>query len=409
MLSASAYSFRQKSRLAISLSWVAGYTNVITFIACAVVTSHATGNVTHFGKAAADRWLRGGSPGGADAAREALYYGGLVASFFLGAVLSACTTEGARRAGFRSKYILPIALEAALLIALALTLDYYGHFGTPALFYVITNLASFSMGLQNATITRVSGAVVRTTHLTGVVTDMGLEGVQAALWAWDKTRAARPGRRGRVLRVSRRHPSVLRLGLLASIVGSFLFGVVAGTLAWAYLPDYALVAPVAFLLWIIIVDWRKPIADVRELDLLSDPDLAGYADLRALLPPELGIYRLTHHRRDAVHHAPDFQQWVERLPRHWRVVILAVSPLTHFDNEEALDLLAAVQKLRAAHKDLVVCGVNRPQFAVMRDAGLAGVLGVENFCPDLDIAIARGLNRVKELMGASRARGLAAP
>ena len=49
MLSASAYSFRQKSRLAISLSWVAGYTNVITFIVFAVVTSHATGNVTHFG------------------------------------------------------------------------------------------------------------------------------------------------------------------------------------------------------------------------------------------------------------------------------------------------------------------------------------------------------------------------
>ena len=51
MLSASAYSFRMQSRLAISLSWVAGYTNVITFVVCAVVTSHATGNVTHFGKA----------------------------------------------------------------------------------------------------------------------------------------------------------------------------------------------------------------------------------------------------------------------------------------------------------------------------------------------------------------------
>ena len=34
MLSASAYSFRQKSRLAISLSWIAGYTNIIAFIMC---------------------------------------------------------------------------------------------------------------------------------------------------------------------------------------------------------------------------------------------------------------------------------------------------------------------------------------------------------------------------------------
>jgi uncharacterized membrane protein YoaK (UPF0700 family) len=405
MLSASAYSFRKKSRLAISLSWVAGYTNVITFIACAVVISHATGNVTHFGKAVADRWLAAGasgvaSAGASEATRQALYFGGLVASFFLGAVVSACMTEGARRAGMRSKYILPMALQAALLCVLAVSLDYYTAGGTPFLYYFLTNVASFSMGLQNATITRVSGAVVRTTHLTGVVTDMGLEGVQLALWAWDKTRAGRPGRRGRVLWVSQRHPSVLRLALLASIVGSFLFGVVAGTLAWHYVPQYALLAPVAFLLWIIVVDWRKPIADVRELDLLSDPDHVGYADLRALLPPELGIYRLVHHRRDTVHHAPDFQQWVDRLPRHWRVVVLAVSPLTHFDADEALDLLAAVQKLAAARRDLVVCGVNRSQFKAMRDAGLVDTLGMENFCPDLDIAIARAMNRVQELMGA---------
>jgi len=398
MLSASAYSFRMKSRLAISLSWVAGYTNVITFIVCAVVTSHATGNVTHFGKALTDR-LTGAYRGEPWAVtRETIYFGALVLSFFLGAVVSAFTTEGARRAGFRSKYILPIAIQALLLCGLKMALDYYRVEPSAFLYYAITLTASFAMGLQNATITKVSGAVVRTTHLTGVVTDMGLEGVQYLLWAWDKTRARRPGRRARVWRVSQRHPGVLRLALLASIVGSFLFGVVAGTAAWHYLPQYAMIAPVAFLLWMIIVDWRKPIADVRELDLLSDPDHGGYADLRALLPPELGIYRLTHHRRDAVHHAPDFQQWVERLPRHWRVVILAVSPLTHFDNEGALDLLAAVQKLRAAHKDLVVCGVNRPQFAVMRDAGLADELGVENFCPDLDIAIARAMNRVQELV-----------
>jgi hypothetical protein len=211
-----------------------------------------------------------------------------------------------------------------------------------------------------------------------------------------------------VLRLSQRHPSVLRLFLLTSIVGSFLFGVVAGTLAWAYFPHYALIAPVVFLLWIIVADWRKPIADVRELDLLNDPDHPGYGDLRSLLPPELGIFRLAHHRRDAVHHAPDFQQWVDGLPRHWRVVILAVSPLTHFDKDEALDLLAAAQKLRAEHRDLIVCGVNRSQFKVMREAGAADGLGLENFCPDLEIAVARAMNRVNELMGAHLARGLLA-
>jgi uncharacterized membrane protein YoaK (UPF0700 family) len=399
MLSASAYSFRLKSRLAISLSWVAGYTNVITFILCAAVTSHATGNLTHFGQQAAEgHWP------------EVAYFGFVVAAFFLGAVCSACLTEGARRRGVASKYILPVGLQALLLTAIAFTINYYGldhrhavnQLVERGLLYWLSGLASFAMGLQNATITRISGAVVRTTHVTGVVTDLGLEGVQYVLWAWDKTRLGGSGRAGRVLRISRRHPSVLRVALLASIVGSFLFGVVAGTVAFEYGPRYAMLVPVSFLLWIVVTDWRKPIADVRELDLLRDPELSSFGlapgeSLKSFLPPELGIYRLTHHRRDTHHHAPDFQLWVDRLPRHWRVVILAVSPLTHFDPDAVLDLQAAVQKLRASRRDLIVCGVNRPQFKVLMKMDFPEFLGFENFAPDLDFAIARGMNLVSEL------------
>ena len=48
MLSARAYSFRQKSKLAISLSWIGGYVNVVLFISCAAFVSHMTGNATQF-------------------------------------------------------------------------------------------------------------------------------------------------------------------------------------------------------------------------------------------------------------------------------------------------------------------------------------------------------------------------
>src|SRR5262249_5794395 len=153
------------------------------------------------------------------------------------------------------------------------------------------------------------GSVVRTTHVTGVVTDLGLEGVQYLMWLRDKTRVRKTGRAGRVLRLSRRHPSILRIGLLASIVGSFTFGVLVGTLAFEHLPNEAMLAPVGFLLWMIWVDYRKPIADVRELDLTRDPEMTTqFGDsLKTLLPPELGVYRLTHHRKTVQHHAPDFQ------------------------------------------------------------------------------------------------------
>jgi hypothetical protein len=79
------------------------------------------------------------------------------------------------------------------------------------------------------------------------------------------------------------------------------------------------------------------------------------------------------------------------------VIILAVSPMTHFDADAVLDLSAAVQKLRSQRRDLIICGVNRPQYKVLNAGGLTDALGFENFAPDLDLAIARGLNVVAEL------------
>jgi uncharacterized membrane protein YoaK (UPF0700 family) len=396
MLSASAYSFRLQSRLAISLSWVAGYTNVVTFIVCGgVVVSHTTGNVTHFAELTGDGHWKAG-----------LYFAFLVVAFLAGAVFSALMTETARRRGVTSKYILPIAVQAALLCVMALgtqrharidwtaTLSSAGPSPDAWTLYWLTGLGSFAMGLQNATITKVSGATVRTTHLTGVVTDLGLEGVQLLLWYRDMTRSRRAQRAERLLRVSRRHPTVLRLLLLASIFGSFLFGAIAGTVAFEYIPRYALLAPVTFLVWIILIDWYKPIADVRELDLTADPELAASGIVKSLLPPGLGIYRLHHHYAGKVHHAPDFQHWADRLPKHWRVVIVAVSPMTHFDVDEAMNLKAAAQTLLTERRWLVVCGLSAAQYRVLSAGGIMDVLGPEDLCPDLEFAIARGIDLI---------------
>ena len=201
MLSAQAYSFRLKSRLAISLSWIAGYTNVIALITCGQVVSHQTGNSTHLALAFAGIFMR--EPKAVD---NTCYFGFLVGMFFLGAIASAFMTEGARCFGRASKYILPMGAEGTLLAFFMLALLVHPHPGDSwGSLYLISGMAAFAMGLQNATITKISGAVVRTTHLTGVVTDLGLEGVQLFLWWRDKMRWAKAGRYGRVLKVSRRH------------------------------------------------------------------------------------------------------------------------------------------------------------------------------------------------------------
>lgn len=68
-------------------------------------------------------------------------------------------------------YVIPTAIESLILLAI-------GIFGvnlrleTPDL---IAYCLLFAMGLQNSLVTRISNATVRTTHLTGLFTDLGIE------------------------------------------------------------------------------------------------------------------------------------------------------------------------------------------------------------------------------------------
>src|SRR5207249_1257732 len=121
-----------------------------------------------------------------------------------------------QRRGVRSKYVLPMIVEGLLLSVLAALLARHARGGGEwtGVTSAMADLAAFAMGLQNATITEISGAVIRTTHLTGVVTDFGLEGVRFVNLYVDRTRGRIWRRSGRVLRISQRHPTAQRLGLL---------------------------------------------------------------------------------------------------------------------------------------------------------------------------------------------------
>ncbi|HEY2589563.1 MAG TPA: DUF1275 family protein [Tepidisphaeraceae bacterium] len=389
MFSARAYSFRQKSRLAISLSWVGGYTNVVLFAFGGEFVSNMTGNVTALAKSTAE----GSRPG-------VLLFGLPWASFLFGAMASAVLTETARRRGSASKYVLPLAIEAVLLtgVMLAIRASYpLGHASLmPGL--AIGCVAAMAMGLQNATITRISGAVVRTTHLTGVTTDLGLEGIQYLLWFRDRTLGRGWPRTTRMIRVSHRHPEFQRVCLLATIFGSFLFGAVAGMTIFLHAPTYALAAPVGFLLWMIYIDWRTPIADMREIDLFGDHELKFHGIVKSLLPEELGIWRVFCKHNGKPHKAPDFEHWVEIMPRHWRVIVLSLSPLTRLDGNAVMNLAAAARKLQSDGRQLVLAGVTPPHYRAIEHSEVGRLIEPENLCPDLEFAIARGI----ELVRASR-------
>ncbi|WP_044559106.1 YoaK family protein, partial [Azospirillum sp. B4] len=145
---------RADAQLAVALCFVAGMTNAGGFLAVGQYTSHMSGVVSGL----ADNLVLGAL--GLVAAGA-----GALAAFLAGAACSAILINWGRRRGNASQYALPLSLEAALLLvfgvlgALRLHIPYFLGVAVP--------LLCFIMGLQNAIITKISRARIRTTHMTG--------------------------------------------------------------------------------------------------------------------------------------------------------------------------------------------------------------------------------------------------
>ncbi|MBZ9540038.1 MULTISPECIES: YoaK family protein [Modicisalibacter] len=96
---------------------------------------------------------------------ESLHLAGILVSFLLGAALSGALLCGESLKLGRHYETLLVIEGGLLLIAIPVLQAHH-----PAGQYI----ASAACGLQNALVTTYSGAVVRTTHLTGIFTDLGL-------------------------------------------------------------------------------------------------------------------------------------------------------------------------------------------------------------------------------------------
>lgn len=196
--------------LAFYLTFVAGAVNAGGFMAVAQYTSHMSGIVS----AIADNMVLGN--------RSLVIVGvSSLASFIFGAASSAILINWARRRALESEYALPLGVEALLLLIFGLS----GFFLTSGSFSTILltiSLLCFIMGLQNAIITKLSGARIRTTHVTGLVTDAGIE-IGKLFYRNDPKRpdlAPVIADRG-------------KLALLLSLIGLFFSGGIAGALLFS--------------------------------------------------------------------------------------------------------------------------------------------------------------------------------
>ncbi|MDX2199205.1 MAG: YoaK family protein [Phycisphaerae bacterium] len=380
MLVSKAHSVSQQSRLALTLAWVAGYTNVICILACGTVTSHVTGSVSHLGRVVIEL-----------NAAQAGFLAFLVLTFVLGAAISGALTEKARRFGWESIYVLPMLVQAGLLLLFALGIEFWDT--TPdtisrAHRWILSGLASTAMGLQNATITRISNGVVRTTHLTGVLTDIGIESAILALGSRDG--AARPTEQTRA--------AGIRVLLLCSIVLSFMVGAGLGTVAFERFHDYSMIPPVAFLFWIVWQDVRTPICELESIGSDSTPNAVP-------LPREMVVYRLRRDRKRGgiLQRLPDLIQWIERLPEETRVAVLDLTEVTVLDDNAGLQLGDVARRGRERGMTVILGGLPPARVAYLElDSPRVGI-DLDNVFSDGKTAIAHGF----ALLDVARARALA--
>ncbi len=152
------------------LAFVAGAINAGGFLAVQRYTSHMTGVIS----GVADDLATGG---------VMLALAGLASllAFIAGATCTALLINWARQRQMHSKYALALLVEAALLLVFGLV---GAHLDALAQLLVPTAvlLLCFVMGLQNAIVTKISQAEIRTTHMTGVVTDLGIELGRLLYW-----------------------------------------------------------------------------------------------------------------------------------------------------------------------------------------------------------------------------------
>jgi len=208
-------------RLASTLAAIAGALNATAFHAVGFFSANMTGNVSAL---SSDLALGNFSLAG--------FFLVIILVFISGAAISTLLINAGRRRQIFGIYAFSILTEAMLLALLGCAVLWLPHVQrVPTLILGL----SFLMGLQNAVVTRISDARVRTTHASGLVTDIGIE-------------------LATLIDIARGHelehdaaPYRSRLRLHSQTVIAFLSGGICGVLIYRLIGDLLLLCAAALL------------------------------------------------------------------------------------------------------------------------------------------------------------------
>lgn len=147
-------------RIAVVLSFVAGLVNVTGFLAFKQLTTNVTGHFALFiyDLANFEFW-------------KGTVYFLYIFVFLAGSFTSSFLIETFKENKKLNVFVIPTIIECLILTSIVI-LNYFSETTNPTL--IVCSLL-FAMGIQNSFVSKISNAVVRTTHLTGLFTDLGIE------------------------------------------------------------------------------------------------------------------------------------------------------------------------------------------------------------------------------------------
>lgn len=156
-------STKENLLLAASTAYASGATNVASVMAFFAFTSNVTGHVAIF----AEEVVKGHW-------HQVLIVLIWLLLFLFGAFLANFMITSIAKKGRYLSHAAPALLEIIVLIVIAI----YGHFHYEETLketeYMVGGLL-FCMGLQNGMVSTITGGIVKTTHVTGLFTDLGAE------------------------------------------------------------------------------------------------------------------------------------------------------------------------------------------------------------------------------------------
>ncbi len=213
-------------RIASLLSFVAGIVNVAGFLAVQRLTTNVTGHFAFFVDEVFKLHFW-----------EGFIYFLFIFFFFLGSFVSNFLVELISRKNADYIYVIPTIIESLILFSVAI----FGEFLIRDNPNLIAFSLLFAMGLQNSLVTSISKATVRTTHLTGLFTDLGIELSQLFFYKQSEQK--------------NRLNSSIKLRL--TIISFFFLGGIIGGIFYAPLGLHVLIIAVTTLLiGIAYNDWK---------------------------------------------------------------------------------------------------------------------------------------------------------